>query len=154
MTFSDFGRAVVVALAVAAVPGGRAYAAEGAAAAPAAQEAKKAMVAEVWIAAPQIVERSETGLVGPGRQKDSLKEIVKVLRAAELDDEVDAVLVRLESFGGGWAQAEDVRRALARVAKKKKVYVHLSDASNPEYLIASAGRRSSSTRRACWRSRT
>ena len=61
-----------------------------------------------------------------------------MLDAAAADRKVRAVVIQPESFGGGWAMAQELRDAIARFeASGKPVVAYFEVASNLDYYIAS-----------------
>ena len=80
-------------------------------------------------------------LTGSGRLSETpLHDVLRTLRAAERDPRVKAVVLDLDSFGGGYPAAlADVTRAVARVRQAgKPVLAYATAYTDGGYLIASA----------------
>jgi protease-4 len=67
------------------------------------------------------------------------QDVAAALRGVEDDPRIYGILVRPDYFGGSWAQAEEIRAALARIrARGKEVRAQLEFASPVGYYLASA----------------
>lgn len=111
------------------------------------QELKKADSKEVGTAANtallvtisgELAERSDS-IVLFSQQSKSLKDYLDTFRRAREDTTVKAVLVRITSSQIGFAQAQELRAAIAELRSRgKKTYGILEDDSQPSYLVAAA----------------
>ncbi|MCS6984949.1 MAG: signal peptide peptidase SppA [Leptospiraceae bacterium] len=68
----------------------------------------------------------------------SFYDILEALRRAQEDGQIRGLILTGRNFKGGWAQAEELRKALGEFAEKKPVYAFLQSATNKEYYIATA----------------
>src|SRR5262249_26886594 len=72
------------------------------------------------------------------KKSTSLKELVERLRKAQNDKNVKAVILTVEDFSYGWAQAEELRQVLADIRSAgKDIYAHADELSLPHYLLLS-----------------
>ena len=79
------------------------------------------------------------GTVGDGERGIDADKVVKLLRKYERDDDVKAVVVRVESPGGAVAPSQEIYSALRNLRNKKKVVVSMGNlAASGGYYIASA----------------
>ena len=67
------------------------------------------------------------GTVGDGERGIDADKVVKLLRKYERDDDVKAVVVRVESPGGAVAPSQEIYSALRNLRNKKKVVVLSAD---------------------------
>jgi len=67
-------------------------------------------------------------------------EILKAIKTAINDPQINGILITGRIFNGGWGQAEELRNAISNFKKKsgKAVIAYLESAGNKEYYIASA----------------
>jgi protease IV len=81
-----------------------------------------------------------TGLIAPGRSRDDVMgadTIADELRRTRLDDEVKAVILRVDSGGGSASASEVIRREVEVTRRRKPVVVSMSDvAASGGYWIA------------------
>jgi len=81
-----------------------------------------------------------TGLIAPGRSRDDVMgsdTIAEELRRTRLDDEVKAVILRVDSGGGSASASEVIRREVQLTRRRKPVVVSMSDvAASGGYWIA------------------
>jgi protease-4 len=81
-----------------------------------------------------------TGLIAPGRSRDEVMgsdTIAEELRRTRLDDEVKAVILRVDSGGGSASASEVIRREVELTRRRKPVVVSMSDvAASGGYWIA------------------
>jgi len=79
------------------------------------------------------------GAIGDGEPGVDADKIVKLLRKYERDDDVKAVVVRIDSPGGAVAPSQEIYSALRNLRKKKKVVVSMGNlAASGGYYIAAA----------------
>jgi protease-4 len=79
------------------------------------------------------------GFIGDSERGVSADSVVKLLRKFEKDDDVKAVVVRIDSPGGSVAPAQEMYQALRRLHGKKKVIASMGNlAASAAYYIASA----------------
>ena len=79
------------------------------------------------------------GTVGDGERGIDAEKVVKLLRKYERDEDVKAVVVRVESPGGAVAPSQEIYSALRNLRNKKKVVVSMGNlAASGGYYIASA----------------
>lgn len=72
----------------------------------------------------------------------SHQEVLDALRTAAGDGRVEGILLRPEGFPGGWAQANELREALAGLrARGKRVVVHANGLSTVDLHLASVAER-------------
>lgn len=67
-------------------------------------------------------------------------EILNGIKIAEKDPRIKGVILKGQSFPGGWGQAEELRNALIHFKNQsgKSVVAHIESASNKEYFIATS----------------
>lgn len=76
------------------------------------------------------------------REGDTLHGLLERIERARRDDAVTGIIVRMRGFAGGWAKAQEVRRALERArAAGKDVVCLLESAGNLTYYIAAGADR-------------
>ena len=69
----------------------------------------------------------------------SLTRLIGYMRYLERDDDVVGVLLKLDGFSAGWANAREIRRQVLKLrAKGKRVYAHMVEGSTVSYYVASA----------------
>jgi len=79
------------------------------------------------------------GTVGGGERGIDADKVVKLLRKYDRDDDVRAVVVRIDSPGGEVAPSQEIYSALRNLRKKKKVVASLGNlAASGGYYIAAA----------------
>jgi protease IV len=79
------------------------------------------------------------GTVGDREQGIDADKIVRQLKKAEKDDDIKAVVVRVDSPGGSVAPSQEIYRAVRRVRGKKKVVASMGNlAASGGYYISSA----------------
>ena len=79
------------------------------------------------------------GTIGDEQNGVSGDKIVKLIRKYEKDDDIKAVVVRIDSPGGAVAPSQEVFHALRRLREKKKVIVSMANlAASGGYYIAAA----------------
>jgi protease-4 len=79
------------------------------------------------------------GTIGDNERGANGETIVKLIRKYEKDDDVKAIVVRIDSPGGAVAPSQEIYRALRRVRAKKKVIASMSNlAASGGYYVASA----------------
>ena len=79
------------------------------------------------------------GTIGDGEPGVDADKIVKLLRKYERDDDVKAVVMRIDSPGGAVAPSQEIYSALRNLRKKKRVVVSMGNlAASGGYYIASA----------------
>jgi protease IV len=80
------------------------------------------------------------GTVGDGERGIDPDKVVKLLRKYERDDDVKAVVVRVESPGGAVAASQEIYSAVRNLRKKKKVVATMGNlaASGGYYISAAA----------------
>ena len=79
------------------------------------------------------------GTVGDGERGIDADKVVKLLRKYDRDDDVRAVVVRIDSPGGAVAPSQEIYSALRNLRKKKKVVASLGNlAASGGYYIAAA----------------
>ena len=79
------------------------------------------------------------GAIGDNERGANGDLLVKLIKKLEKDDDVKAILVRIDSPGGAVAPSQEVYRALRRARGKKKVIASMSNlAASGGYYIASA----------------
>jgi protease IV len=80
------------------------------------------------------------GTIGDGERGIDAEKVVKLLRKYERDEDVKAVVVRVESPGGAVAPSQEIYSALRNLRKKKKVVVSMGNlvASGGYYISAAA----------------
>ena len=72
----------------------------------------------------------------------SAQEVAAALRRAEVDDRVTGVLLRPDGFGGGWAQAHELRERLLELrARGKRVVAWTAAPASIDYYLATAAER-------------
>ncbi len=77
-----------------------------------------------------------------GRPSLTLRDTVRVLRHAGDDRRVEAVVVELRGFGGGWAMAQELRAELVRLRDGgKPLFAYLEMGESLDYYLASAAER-------------
>lgn len=70
----------------------------------------------------------------------TLRSFLDRLQKAARDSNIGTVVLRVGSFGTGWAQVQEVRAAMDRIKRSgKKVVVHLDDPNNLTYFLALSG---------------
>jgi len=81
-----------------------------------------------------------TGLIAPGRSREEVMgsdTIAEELRRTRLDNEVKAVILRVDSGGGSASASEVIRREVELTRRRKPVVVSMSDvAASGGYWIA------------------
>ena len=81
-----------------------------------------------------------TGLIAPGRSREEVMgadTIAEELRRTRLDDDVKAVILRVDSGGGSASASEVIRREVELTRRRKPVVVSMSDvAASGGYWIA------------------
>ena len=85
-------------------------------------------------------QRFEGGLAGALRPPAlSSQELDRALRAIATDERIAGVLLRVDGFPGGWAQADEIRSGLLQLrAHGKLVVAYLETATSLDYYLASA----------------
>ena len=80
------------------------------------------------------------GTVGDGERGVDADKVVKLLRKYERDEDVKAVVVRVDSPGGAVAPSQEIYSALRALRKKKKVVASMGNlaASGGYYISAAA----------------
>ena len=79
------------------------------------------------------------GTIGDGELGAEADKIVKLLRKYERDDDVKAVVVRIDSPGGAVAPSQEIYSAIRNLRKKKKVLASMGNlAASGGYYIAAA----------------
>ena len=79
------------------------------------------------------------GTVGDGERGIDADKVVKLLRKYDRDNDVRAVVVRIDSPGGAVAPSQEIYSALRNLRKKKKVVASLGNlAASGGYYIAAA----------------
>ena len=79
---------------------------------------------------------------GRRRERLTLYDVLRGLRAAAADDRVAGLVLHIDSMDWGWAKVGEVRDAVLRFrAAGKPVYASLSGGGEREYLLASAADR-------------
>jgi protease-4 len=79
------------------------------------------------------------GTVGDGERGIDADKVVKLLRKYDRDDDVRAVVVRIDSPGGSVAPSQEIYSALRNLRKKKKVVASMGNlAASGGYYIAAA----------------
>ena len=74
-----------------------------------------------------------------GRRALTVRDYLRLFRAAAEDRRVCAVVLEPQGFGGGWAIAEEIRDAVLRLRESgKPVYAYLEVTRNLDYFVASA----------------
>jgi protease-4 len=74
-----------------------------------------------------------------GELTESLDTAIGRLDKAANDERITGVILRIHDHSIGWAKMNTIRKAIARIqAKGKKVHAWLADASNMDYVLASA----------------
>jgi protease-4 len=95
-----------------------------------------------WVAAPELDFLSSPNQIAVVEVRgliDNSQETVKALRKYCRDDHVKAVLVRIESPGGGIGPSQEIAREVTRTLKEKPVVASLGGiAASGGYYIASA----------------
>jgi protease-4 len=89
-----------------------------------------------------VILREETGgLLGPGI--DPVSQILMEIQAATVDEEVSAILLEVDSPGGGVTASDEIYNALLRFkasSPDRKIVVHMKDlAASGGYYVAMAG---------------
>jgi protease IV len=81
-----------------------------------------------------------SGTIGDAENGVDADKVVKLLRKYEKDDDIKAVLLRVESPGGAVAPSQEIYEAVKRVKAKKKVVVSMGQlaASGGYYIAAPA----------------
>jgi protease-4 len=86
-----------------------------------------------------------TGLIAPGRSRDDVmgaETVADELRRSRLDDEIKAVILRVDSGGGSASASEVIRREVEVTRRRKPVVVSMSDvAASGGYWIAMSANR-------------
>jgi len=80
------------------------------------------------------------GTVGDNERGIDSEKVVKLLRKYEKDDDVKAVVVRVDSPGGAVAPSQEIYSAIRNLRKKKKVVISMGNmaASGGYYISAAA----------------
>jgi protease-4 len=79
------------------------------------------------------------GVIGDNERGANGDTIVKLIRKFERDDDVKAVVVRVDSPGGAVAPSQEIYQALRRLRGKKKVFASMGNlAASGGYYVASA----------------
>jgi protease-4 len=80
------------------------------------------------------------GTIGEGQQGVDAEKVVKLLRKYEKDDDIKAIVLRVDSPGGSVAPSQEIHDAVKRVKLKKKVLVSMGGlaASGGYYISAPA----------------
>lgn len=70
-------------------------------------------------------------------------ELIAGIKKAEKDPQIRGIIVRADSFSGGWAQAEELRSCLLQFQELsgKPVYAFIESGGNKDYYIATAAER-------------
>src|SRR5215204_1490945 len=77
-----------------------------------------------------------------GGDTNSLSNLLLQLRKAKADKRVGAVLLDIGMLGAGWAQADEIRDAVADFRKSgKPIYAYMEFGGDKEYYIATAAER-------------
>src|SRR3982751_5636534 len=77
-----------------------------------------------------------------GGETNSLSNLLLQLRKAKADKRVGAVLLDVHMLGGGWAKADEIRKAVADFRKSgKPIYSYMEFGGDKEYYIATAAER-------------
>ena len=101
----------------------------------AAEPLAKANVAHIVLDGSYPEAAPQTGLFGSVTQ--TLRQVRGRIEKAAGDDRVHAVLIHVKSPGVGYAQARELRGAIAAVRDSgKPVYAYATDLSTPGYLVA------------------
>lgn len=86
-----------------------------------------------------------TGLIAPGRSRDEVMgsdTIAEELRRTRLDNQVKAIILRVDSGGGSASASEVIRREVELTRRRKPVVVSMSDvAASGGYWIAMSANR-------------
>jgi protease-4 len=82
------------------------------------------------------------GAIGEGQNGMDTEKVIKLLKKYEKDDDVKAVVMRVDSPGGAVAPSQEVHDAVVRLKAKKKVVVSMGNlaASGGYYISAGADR--------------
>jgi len=82
------------------------------------------------------------GTIGEGQQGVDADKLVKLLRKYEKDDDVKAIVLRVDSPGGAVAPSQEIHDAVARIKAHKKIVVSMGNlaASGGYYISAPADR--------------
>jgi protease-4 len=80
------------------------------------------------------------GVIGDGGQGVDADKIVKLLKKYEKDDDIRAIVLRVDSPGGSVAPSQEIYDAIKRIKAKKKVVVSMGNlaASGGYYISAPA----------------
>lgn len=80
------------------------------------------------------------GTIGDGQQGVDCDKIVKLMKKYEKDDDIKAVVLRVDSPGGAVAPSQEVYDQVVKLKKKKKVVVSMGNlaASGGYYISAAA----------------
>lgn len=93
-------------------------------------------------AGPRIGVVEVKGTIGDGQGGADGDKLVKLIRKYDKDDDIKAVVVRIDSPGGAVAPSQEVYAALRTLRKKKKVVASMGNlAASGGYYIASAADR-------------
>jgi protease-4 len=77
-----------------------------------------------------------------GQKPTSMRDLVRRLRAASVDENVKAIVFSCDELSAGPAQIEEIRTALSKARDKgKDVYVHSDSMRMGHYILASAAKR-------------
>ncbi|MCP5070006.1 MAG: signal peptide peptidase SppA [bacterium] len=79
-----------------------------------------------------------------GRGENSLTFLLGELAKLERDERVDTVVFRIRSLSLGWGRVEEIREAIARLAKKGRktvAYLEVEGFGNGSYVVATAAER-------------
>jgi protease-4 len=93
-------------------------------------------------AGPRIGVVEVKGTIGDGQGGADGDKLVKLIRKYDKDDDIKAVVVRIDSPGGAVAPSQEVYAALRTLRKKKKVVASMGNlaASGGYYIAAAADR--------------
>ena len=82
------------------------------------------------------------GTIGESQQGVDADKVVKLLKKYEKDDDVKAIVLRVDSPGGAVAPSQEIHDAVRRIKAKKKVVVSMGNlaASGGYYISAPADR--------------
>ena len=100
--------------------------------------AKKRFIVKYLLEKP-LSEHTVRGLNLAGKSSgDSFLNLITSLRDASLDKRTSALLFVVHNFSAGWAQAEEISKAVEQFKSAgKKAYIYLEQADNLSYYLAS-----------------
>ena len=101
---------------------------------------KPVCYAEIEIEGPILETLPDLYLIKP--DADTLYDLIERIKKAGTDDSVRGVVVKLDHVGGGWAKAQEIRRAMLNCRKAgKEVVCFMEGGGNLDYFVASAADR-------------